>query len=141
VVAVLYRVLVGRVSWRWGRGVPRIWRSSLFRHQVAVLNRQAGRVPLTEEVSVAAGRGRSRAVERSPSGWLVTPDTLLRSHRRLATPTMPKSEGEGNLPPTNQGATAQVAVATKSKRTSLSAVVTQRVVQLVSATFALESTM
>ena len=79
--------------------------------------------------------------DRVGAGWLVAPDTLLRSHRRLATPTVPKSEGEGNLPSTNQGATAQVAVATKSKSVSLSAVVTQRVVQLVSAVFALDSLM
>jgi len=55
-----------------------------LRHQVAVLARTAGRPELTDaDRGVLAGLG--RVVPRPVrSGFIVTPDTLLRWHRRLA---------------------------------------------------------
>ena len=54
----------------------------VLRHQLAVLRRQVDRPELTDADRTFARGDCGRAPTTEPSRWLVTPDTLLRWHRR-----------------------------------------------------------
>ena len=82
VVRVLYRLLVGLAALAVRSGRAKDLEIVVLRHQVAVLRRQVARPALTEaDRSLLAAVGRALP-RRQRRGWLVTPDTLLRWHRR-----------------------------------------------------------
>lgn len=79
---VLYRLLAGLVVLVVRSGRSKDLEIVVLRHQLAVLRRQSARPALTEGdrsllAAVARALPRARRV-----GWLVTPETLLRWHRR-----------------------------------------------------------
>ena len=54
----------------------------VLRHQLAVMRRQVGRPELTDDDRSLLGALAAALPRRLREGWLVTPDTLLRWHRR-----------------------------------------------------------
>ena len=54
----------------------------MLRHQLAVLRRQIDRPELTDADRSLLGAIAAALARPSRTGWLVTPDTLLRWHRR-----------------------------------------------------------
>lgn len=79
---LLYRLLVTVVTLLFSSGRDKDLEIVVLRHQLMVLRRQIDRPALTEAdrsllSAIAAALPRARRV-----GWLVTPDTLLRWHRR-----------------------------------------------------------
>jgi transposase InsO family protein len=83
VVRVLYRLLAGLAALAVRSGRAKDLEIVVLRHQVAVLRRQVNRPKLHEaDRSLLAAVGRVLP-RRRREGWLVTPDTLLRWHRRL----------------------------------------------------------
>ena len=54
----------------------------VLRHQLGVLRRQVDRPELTDADRTLLGAIAAALARRSRTGWLVTPDTLLRWHRR-----------------------------------------------------------
>ena len=100
---VLYRLLVGLAALAVRSGRARDIEIVVLRHQVAVLRRQVGRPKLTDaERSLLAAVGRALP-RRRRDGWLVTPATLLRWHRRLLARhwTQPSARQPGR-PPTSK---------------------------------------
>jgi len=83
VLRVRYRLLVGLVALAARSGRAKDLEIVVLRHQVAVLRRQVARPKLTEaDRSLLAAVGRALP-RRRREGWLVSPDTPLRWHRRL----------------------------------------------------------
>ena len=79
---MLYRLLVGLAALVVRSGRAKDLEIVVLRHQVAVLRRKVARPKLTEaDRSLLAAVGRALP-RRRREGWLVTPDTLLRWHRR-----------------------------------------------------------
>ena len=79
---ILYRLLVSlaRLAVRSGRskGLEII----VLRHQVTVLHRQSNRPAVADEDRALLGAIAAVLSRRQRAGWLVTPETLLRWHRR-----------------------------------------------------------
>jgi len=101
---VLYRLLVGLAALAVRSSRAKDLEIVVLRHQVAVLRRHVGRPALTEaDRSLLAAVGRALP-RRRREGWLVTPDTLLRWHRRriarhwtqaaVRRPGRPRTSGE-----------------------------------------------
>ena len=79
---VLYRLLVSlaRLAVRSGRSKD--LEIIVLRHQLAVLRRQNHRPALADEDRALLGAIAAALSRRRRAGWLVTPETLLRWHRR-----------------------------------------------------------
>ena len=79
---VLYRLLVSlaRLAVRSGRSKD--LEIIVLRHQLAVLHRQNNRPALAEEDRALLGAIAAALPRPQRAGWLVTPETLLRWHRR-----------------------------------------------------------
>ena len=79
---VLYRFLVSlaRLAVRSGRSKD--LKIIVLRHQLTVLHRQNNRPALAEKDRTLLGAVAAALPRRQRAGWLVTPDTLLRWHRR-----------------------------------------------------------
>ena len=79
---VLYRFLasLARLTVRSGRSKD--LEIIVLRHQLAVLRRQVNRPELTDADRSLLGAIAAALARPSRAGWLVTPDTLLRWHRR-----------------------------------------------------------
>ena len=78
----LYRLVVGlaRLAVRSGRAKD--LEVIVLRHQLAVLRRQVDRPALNDDDRTLLGAIAQAFPRRRREGWLVTPDTLLRWHRR-----------------------------------------------------------
>ena len=79
---IIYRFLasLARLTVRSGR-----WKDLeiiVLRHQLGVLRRQVDRPELTDADRSLLGAIAAALPRSSRAGWLVTPDTLLRWHRR-----------------------------------------------------------
>ena len=79
---ILYRLLasLARLTVRSGRSKD--LEIIVLRHQLAVLRRQIDRPELTDADRSLLGAIAAALARPSRAGWLVTPDTLLRWHRR-----------------------------------------------------------
>ena len=79
---ILYRFLasLARLTVRSGRSKD--LEIIVLRHQLAVLRRQVDRPELTDADRSLLGAIAAALARPSRAGWLVTPDTLLRWHRR-----------------------------------------------------------
>ena len=79
---ILYRFLasLARLTVRSGRSKD--LEIIVLRHQLAVLRRQIDRPELTDADRSLLGAIAAALARPSRTGWLVTPDTLLRWHRR-----------------------------------------------------------
>ena len=79
---ILYRFLasLARLTVRSGRSKD--LEIIVLRHQLAVLRRQVDRPELTDSDRSLLGAIAAALARPSRAGWLVTPDTLLRWHRR-----------------------------------------------------------
>ena len=79
---VLYRLLgsLARLAVRSGRSKD--LEIIVLRHQLAVLRRQNHRPALADEDRALLGAVAAALPRRQRSGWIVTPETLLRWHRR-----------------------------------------------------------
>lgn len=79
---ILYRFLtsLARLAARSGRSKD--LEIIVLRHQLAVLRRQAEQPQLTNDDRTLLGAIAAAIPRPRRSGWIVTPDTLLRWHRR-----------------------------------------------------------
>lgn len=82
VFCILYRFLgaLARLALRSGRSKD--LEIVVLRHQLAVLRRQIDRPVLTDDDRSLLGAIAAALPRRLREGWIVTPDTLLRWHRR-----------------------------------------------------------
>ena len=98
---ILYRLLVSlaRLAVRSGRSKD--LEIIVLRHQLAVLRRQNHRPALADEDRALLGAVAAALPRRQRSGCLVTPETLLRWHRRRIAPTV-HSTSDHPSPPTLQ---------------------------------------
>ena len=79
---VLYRLVFGLVTLATRSGHAKDVEIIVLRHQVAVLRRQIDRPEITERDRGLIGAIAAVLPRPRREGWLVTPDTLLRWHRR-----------------------------------------------------------
>ena len=79
---ILYRLLVSlaRLAVRSGRSKD--LEIIVLRHQLTVLRRQNNRPALADEDRALLGAIAAALPRPQRAGWLVTPETLLRWHRR-----------------------------------------------------------
>ena len=78
----LYRLVVGLVGLAVRSGRAKDLEIIVLRHQLAVLRRQVDRPASTDHDRTLLGAIAQVLPRRLREGWLVTPDTLLRWHRR-----------------------------------------------------------
>lgn len=78
----LYRLVFGLVALATRSGRAKDLEIIVLRHQVAVLRRQIDRPKVTERDRSLMGAIAAALPRPRREGWLVTPDTLLRWHRR-----------------------------------------------------------
>ena len=79
---VLYRLLVSLVRLAVRSGRSKDLEIIVLRHQLAVLRRQNHRPALADEDRALLGAIAAAVPRPQRTGWLVTPETLLRWHRR-----------------------------------------------------------
>ena len=79
---ILYRLLVSLARLAVHSGRSKDLEIIVLRHQLAVLRRQNHRPALAEEDRALLGAIAEALSRRRRAGWLVTPETLLRWHRR-----------------------------------------------------------
>ena len=79
---ILYRLLVSLARLAVLSGRSKDLEIIVLRHQLAVLRRQNHRPALAEEDRALLGAIAATLSRRRQAGWLVTPETLLRWHRR-----------------------------------------------------------
>ena len=79
---ILYRLLVSLARLAVLSGRSKDLEIIVLRHQLAVLRRQNHRPALAEEDRALLGAIAAALSRRRQAGWLVTPETLLRWHRR-----------------------------------------------------------
>ncbi|MCP3934653.1 MAG: transposase [Actinomycetia bacterium] len=98
---LLYRFVaqLARLAMRSGR-----WKDLqiiVLRHENAVLRRQVGRPSLTDDDPTLPGAIAAALPRRLREGWIVTPDTLLRWHRRRIARHWTHSPARVRRPPTS----------------------------------------
>ena len=79
---ILYRFLVSLACLAVRSGHSKDLEIIVLRHQLTVLRRQNNRPALTDEDRALLGAIAATLPRRQRAGWLVTPETLLRWHRR-----------------------------------------------------------
>ncbi|MCP3854768.1 MAG: hypothetical protein GY698_08550 [Actinomycetia bacterium] len=79
---ILYRLIAGlaRLAVRSGRSKDLVL--IVLRHQLGILRRQIDRPAITDDNRTLLGAIAAALPRPQRTGWLVTPDTLLRWHRR-----------------------------------------------------------
>lgn len=78
----LYRLVVGLVGLAVRSGRAKDLEIIVLRHQLSVLRRQVDRPAVNDDDRTLLGAIAQALPRRLREGWLVTPDTLLRWHRR-----------------------------------------------------------
>ena len=98
VYRILYRFIAAlvRLAMRSGRSLD--LEIMVLRHQLAVLRRQIDRPELTDDDRTLFGAIAAALPRRLREGRLVTPNTLLRWHRRVARHWTQPSRPPGRLP-------------------------------------------
>ena len=79
---ILYRLLVSLARLAVCSGRSKDLEIIVLRHQLTVLHRQNNRPALADEDRALMGAIAAALPRRRRAGWLVTPETLLRWHRR-----------------------------------------------------------
>ena len=79
---ILYRLLVSLAGLAVRSGRSKDLEIIVLRHQLTVLHRQSNRPALADEDRALPGAIAAVLSRRQRAGWFVTPDTLLRWHRR-----------------------------------------------------------
>ena len=79
---IMYRLLVALVRLAVRSRRSKDLEVIVLRHQLAVLRRQVDRPELTDADRSLLAATAAALARPSRTGWLVTPDTLLRWHRR-----------------------------------------------------------
>ena len=79
---IMYRLLVALVRLAVRSRRSKDLEIIVLRHQLGVLRRQVDRPEFTDADRTLLGAIAAALPRRSRAGWLVTPDTLLRWHRR-----------------------------------------------------------
>ena len=82
VYRILYRFLASLARLAARSGKSKDIEIIVLRHQLAILRRQHGRPTLTDDDRSLLGAIAQALPRPQRNGWLVTPDTLLRWHRR-----------------------------------------------------------
>jgi len=100
VYRILYRFLasLARLAVRSGRSKD--LEIIVLRHQLTVLRRQVSRTALTDTDRSLLGAIAAALPRRLRVGWIVTPDTLLRWHRRRITRHWTQTSRPQGRPPT-----------------------------------------
>ena len=98
---VLYRLLVSLARLAVRSGDSKDLEIIVLRHRLTVLHRQNNRPALAEEDRALLGAIAAALPRPQRAGWLVTPDTLLRWHRRgiAATGPNPPDQQAARPPP------------------------------------------
>ena len=78
----LYRLVIGLVGLAVRFGRSKDLEIIVLRHQLAVLRRQVDRPAINDDDRILLGAVAQALSRRVRSGWVVTPETLLRWHRR-----------------------------------------------------------
>ena len=78
----LYRLIIGLIGLTVRSGRSKDLEIIVLRHQLAVLRRQNPRPAIKDDDRTLLGAVAQALPRRIREGWLVTPDTLLRWHRR-----------------------------------------------------------
>ncbi len=78
----LYRLIVGLIGFAVRSGRSKDLEIIVLRHQLAVLGRQNPRPTVEDDDRSLLGAIAQAMPRRLRTGWIVTPDTLLRWHRR-----------------------------------------------------------
>ena len=78
----LYRLMVGLMGLTVRSGRAKDLEIIVLRHQVAVLRRQVDRPAISDDDRTLLGAVAHALSRGAREGWIVTPDTLLRWHRR-----------------------------------------------------------
>jgi len=78
----LYRLIVGLVGLAVRSGRSKDLEIIVLRHQLAVLRRQLSRPAVEDDDRTLLGAVAQALPRRLRQGWIVTPETLLRWHRR-----------------------------------------------------------
>jgi hypothetical protein len=101
VLRILYRFIatMARLAVRSGRSKD--LEIVVLRHQLAVLRRHTDRPDLTDNDRTLLGAIAAALPRRLREGWLVTPDTLLRWHRRRVTRHWTQPPRPPGRPPTS----------------------------------------
>ena len=110
---VLYRLLVSLARLAVRSGCSKDLEIIVLRQQLTVLHRQTDRPALADEDRILLGTIAAALRRPQRAGWLVTPDTLLRWHRRRTGPTV-RSISDHPSAPTLQ--TSQMGTSKSSRR-------------------------
>ena len=78
----LYVLVVGLIGLAVRSGRSKDLEIIVLRHQLAVLRRQVDRPAIKDDDRTLLGAVAQALARRARAGWIVTPDTLLRWHRR-----------------------------------------------------------
>ena len=79
---ILYRLIAALAGLAVRTGRSKDLEIIVMRHQLSVLRRQTDRLVLTNDDRTLLGAIASALPRRNRKGWIVTPDTLLRWHRK-----------------------------------------------------------
>ncbi|MGZ0217515.1 MAG: transposase [Acidimicrobiales bacterium] len=98
---IIYRLIaaLARLAFRSGRSKD--LEIIVLRHQLAVLRRQIGRPKITDHDRILLGAIAAALPRPRRTGWLVTPDTLLRWHRRRVARHWTQPNRRPGRPPTS----------------------------------------
>jgi hypothetical protein len=100
---VLYRLFVAIVGLLVRSGRAKDLEIVVLRHQLAVLQRQLDRPRLTETDRSLLGAIAAALPRAHRAGWLVTPDTLMRWHRRRISRHWTRPHRPAGRPPIAKG--------------------------------------
>ncbi|MDH4144642.1 MAG: helix-turn-helix domain-containing protein, partial [Acidimicrobiia bacterium] len=99
-VRILYRFLVAMAGLAVRSGRSKDLEIIVLCHQLAVLRRQTKRPALTDRDRSLLGAIAAALPRRLRSGWIVTPETLLRWHQRRAARHWTQPHRRAGRPPT-----------------------------------------
>ena len=94
---ILDRLLVSLAGMAMRSGRSKDLEIIVLRHQIAVLHRQNNRPALADEDRALLGAVAAALPHRQRAGWLVTPETLLRWHRRRVSRHWTQPVGAQNM--------------------------------------------
>jgi putative transposase len=97
---ILYRLIAALARLAVRSGQSKDLEIIVLRHQLGVLRRQTDRAALTNDDRTLLGAIAAALPRQKRKGWIVTPDTLLRWHRRRVTRHWTQPDRPRGRPPT-----------------------------------------